>query len=93
VVLVGSLAGLWTTLEEFAMLDHWILAALVVVALLSVLGFGVLLPGEVRIYREIVSVNPDEELIGAIGMRNAKLAGIQGVLQLSIVFVMVNIRL
>lgn len=93
VVLGGSLAGLWTTLGQFAMLNHWILAALGIVTLLSVLGFGVLLPGEVRIFREIVSAEPDEELIGAIGMRNAKLAGIQGLLQLSIVFVMVNIRL
>ena len=93
VVTVGSLVWFWTTLDQFAMLDHWIVAALGIVTLLSVLGFGVLLPGEVRIYREIVSANPDEELIGDIGMRNAKLAGIQGLLQLSIVFVMVNIRL
>jgi hypothetical protein len=93
VVVVGSLAWLWRTLEQLVMLNHWILAALGIVTLLSVLGFGVLLPGEVRIFREIVSENPDEELIGDIGMRNAKLAGIQGLLQLSIVFVMVNIRL
>jgi len=93
VVVVGSLGWLLGTLDQFAMLDHWVLATLVIVTLLSVLGFGVLLPGEVRIFREIVSENPDEELIGDIGMRNAKLAGIQGLLQLSIVFVMVNIRL
>jgi hypothetical protein len=92
-VLVGSLAWLWSTLSKLLMLNPWILAALGIVTLLSVLGFGLLLPGELRIFREIVSENPDEEVIGAIGMRNAKLAGIQGLLQLSIVFVMVNIRL
>ncbi|MEF8799429.1 MAG: hypothetical protein V5A38_08305 [Halolamina sp.] len=92
-VVVGSLAWLWSTLSKLVMLNPWILAALGIVTLLSVLGFGLLLPGELRIFREIVSENPDEEVIGAIGMRNAKLAGIQGLLQLSIVFVMVNIRL
>lgn len=94
VVVVGaSAAWLASTAGQLVMLNHWILAALGIVTLLSVLGFGVLLPGELRIYREIVSAEPDEALIGEIGMRNAKLSGIQGLLQLSIVFVMVNIRL
>jgi hypothetical protein len=74
------------------MTTHAIAAALGIVTLLSVLGFGVLLPGEIRMYLEMTSATPDEELIGAIGMRNAKLAGVQGVLQLAIVFVIVYVR-
>jgi len=89
---VGHAAWLFRTLPEFAMTDHEIAAALGIVTALSVLGFGVLLPGEVRMYREMTTANPDEELIGAIGMRNAKLAGVQGALQLAIVFVMVYVR-
>lgn len=88
----GHAAWLFRTLPEFAMTSHVIAAALGIVTLLSVLGFGVLFPGELRMYREMTSTNPDEELIGAIGMRNAKLAGVQGVLQLTIVFVMVYVR-
>ncbi|WP_170977461.1 hypothetical protein [Halorussus salinisoli] len=92
VVGVGHAAWLARTLPEFAMTSHEIAAALGIVTMLSILGFGVLLPGELRMYREMTSANPDEELIGAIGMRNAKLAGVQGTLQLAIIFVMVYVR-
>jgi hypothetical protein len=92
VVAVGHAAWLFQTLPEFAMTSHEIAAALAIVVALSILGFGVLLPGELRMYREMTSENPDEEVISTIGMRNAKLAGIQGVLQLAIIFVMVYVR-
>ena len=92
VALVGSAAWLAVTLPEFAMTNHAIAAALVIVTVLSVLGFGVLLPGEVRIYRQLTSGDPDYELVGEIGMRNAKLGGLQGAMQLAIVFVMVGLR-
>jgi hypothetical protein len=70
----------------------WIQVALVVAGILTVVGFGVILPGEVAIYRELVSANPDKERISAIGMRNAKLGGVQGLLQLGIIFVMMQLR-
>lgn len=92
IVGVGHAAWLAQTLPAFAMTSHVIAAALGIVTMLSILGFGVLLPGEIRMYLEMTSANPDEELIGAIGMRNAKLAGVQGALQLAIIFVMVYIR-
>ncbi|WP_132058651.1 hypothetical protein [Halorussus amylolyticus] len=72
---------------------HWLLAALGVAGLLSVIGFGIILPNEIRIYREIVSSSPDTDKISRLGMRNAKLGGVQGLLQLLIIFVMVNLRL
>ena len=92
VAAVGSAAYLAVALPGFGMTNHAIAAAIVIVAALSVIGFGVLMPGEVRMYREMTSVNPDTQLIGDIGMRNAKLAGVQGVLQLAIVAVMVYLR-
>jgi hypothetical protein len=92
VVVLVSAAGLATTLPAFAMTNPWIVAALAIVTLLSVVGFGVILPGEVRIYRQLTSPEPDAEVIAGIGMRNAKLGGVQGVLQLAIVFVMVGLR-
>ncbi|NHN49612.1 hypothetical protein G9464_18755 [Halostella sp. JP-L12] len=90
--LVGSAAYLARTLPEFAMTRPVIAVTLVVVAALAVLGFGVLMPGEVRIYREMVSSDPDPEVISRIGMRNAKLSGVQGVLQLAVIAVMVYLR-
>ena len=92
VAAVGSGAWLALTLPEFTMISHLIAAALGIVTVLSVMGFGVLMPGEVRMYREMISSNPDTQLIGAIGLRNAKLSGVQGLLQLAIVVVMVYMR-
>ena len=95
---LAALGSGWMLLQsppEAAMLaetSHWIVAALVVVTLLTYVGFGVLLPGEIRIYRQLVSSDPDIDLISSIGMRNAKLSGINGLLQLAIIYVMVNIR-
>jgi len=92
VAVVGSGAYLATALPEFAMTSHWIAGTLVLVALLSIQGFGVILPGEIRIYRELASADPDTDLIGDIGMRNARLGGVQGLLQLSVVAMMVGLR-
>lgn len=92
VVLAGSGAYLATTLPNFAWTEPVFVAALAIVAALSIVGFGILMPGEVRIYKEMMSDDPDEELIGDIGLRNAKLAGVQGTLQLAVVASMVYIR-
>jgi len=92
VVVVASAGGLAVTLPGFAMTNGWILAALVIVTLLSIIGFGVLLPGEIRIYRQLTSADPDVDLISRLGLRNAKLSGVEGLLQLTIVFVMVGLR-
>ena len=79
-------------LGMFNLSDPWILAALGIVTVLSIQGFGIILPNEIRVYREIVSESPNVDRISKLGMRNAKLGGIQGILQLSIIFVMVNLR-
>ena len=92
VAVVGSGAFLFTTLPDFGMASPWVIATLAIVTLLSVQGFGVILPGEVRIYRQLTSGDPDFDLIGEIGMRNAKLGGIQGAMQLTIIFLMVGLR-
>nr|WP_305883002.1 hypothetical protein [Halobellus rarus] len=92
VVVGGGAASLVTNLGTFAVPAAPILLALVIVSVLTITGFGILLPGEARMYLEMISEDPDADLIGAIGMRNAKLSGVQGVLQLSIVAVMVYIR-
>ncbi len=92
VIVGGGAVSLVANLGSFAMPGVPILVALGIVSVLTILGFGVLLPGEARMYLEMTSESPDTDLIASIGMRNAKLSGVQGVLQLSIVAVMVYIR-
>ena len=70
----------------------WIMAALIITAVLVVQGFGVLLPNEIRIFRQLISPTPDVDRIVKLGMQNARRAGIQGLLQLAIIFVMANLR-
>lgn len=72
--------------------NPWIVAALIITALLVAQGFGVLLPNEIRIFKQLVSATPDVDRIVKLGMQNARLAGFQGVLQLAIIFVMANLR-
>lgn len=59
---------------------------------LTVQGFGFLLPNEILVYRELLSAEPDKDRIGRFGMRNAKLSGVQGAFQLGIVVLMVSLR-
>lgn len=66
--------------------------ALVVVTLLSVQGFGFLMPGEVRMYLEMTSETPDHSVIAGIGRQNAMLGGVQGLLQLVLIVDMVYLR-
>ncbi|MFB6102074.1 MAG: hypothetical protein ABEJ73_05860 [Haloplanus sp.] len=90
--LLGGGAYLATTASAFGMTSTTIFLALAIVTVLAVLGFGVLLPGEVRIYRQLASGDPDPDVISRIGMRNARLSGLQGLFQLAIIVVMVYLR-
>lgn len=92
VIVGGGAASLLANLGSLGMPGPAILASLGIVSILTVLGFGVLLPGEARMYLEMTSDQPDTDLIGRIGMRNAKLSGVEGVFQLSIIAVMVYLR-
>lgn len=69
-----------------------ITVALVLVTVLSVQGFGFLLPGEVRMYLEMTADDPDDAVIATIGTQNAMLGGLQGVFQLLLIFDMVYLR-
>lgn len=92
VALVGHAAYLAATLPGFALTSQPVMLALLIVTVLTVLGFGILMPGEVRIYLEMMSADPDPAVISRYGLRNARLSGIQGVFQLIIIVVMVYLR-
>jgi hypothetical protein len=92
VTLLGSLAWVALTVGDLEMPRNVILAALGIVTVLNLQGFGLLMPGEIRVYREMSTADPDATLIKQIGQRNAKLAGVQGVFQIMIIVVMVYLR-
>jgi hypothetical protein len=72
--------------------NPWIIAALVVTGILCIQGFAVLLPNEIRIFKQLLSEKPDTDKIARLGMQNARLGGVQGILQLAIIFIMASIR-
>ncbi len=76
----------------WSLTDPWVLTALIIVGILSIQGFGLLLPNEIRIFRQLLSETPDTDRIARLGMINARLAGLQGAFQVAIIVVMVNIR-
>lgn len=92
VATVGSLAWVAMTIGSLQMTQPAIVVTLVIVTLLSVQGFGFLMPGEVRMYLEMTSERPDPSVIAATGRQNAKLGGVQGALQLALIGVMVSLR-
>lgn len=69
-----------------------IIAALVIVSLLTIQGFGVLLPNEIRVYQQLLSEKPDVDKISRLGMLNTRLGALQGLLQIAIIVVMAIIR-
>ena len=69
-----------------------IVAILAVMAVLVFVGFGLLMPGEVRIYLATRATDPDREKMGRIGLRNARLAGVRGLFQLAIIVLLVYLR-
>ncbi|WP_189000405.1 MULTISPECIES: hypothetical protein [Haloarcula] len=92
VATLGSLAWVATTIGQFQMTEPAIVVALALVTVLSVQGFGFLMPGEIRIYKEMTSPAPDASVISAIGQQNAMLGGVQGLVQLLLIADMVYLR-
>ncbi|MEM3670878.1 MAG: hypothetical protein QW767_03935 [Thermoprotei archaeon] len=90
---VAITAGIYLaqTLGVFNLSSPWIIAAGVVVLVLSVQGFGVFLPNSMRIFIELSKSRPDTQKIIRLNMRNIKLAASQAAFQLAIVFIMAHI--
>jgi hypothetical protein len=81
------------TLGKFDLGSPWILAAGVVVLVLTAQGFGVFLPNGVRIFLELAKAKPDVAKIGKLTMRNVRLAGEQAAMQVVIILVMAKLRM
>jgi hypothetical protein len=75
----------------FVLRSSLIIATIVIVFILLIQGFEILLPKEVRVYLELGKKEPDNEKIVRLGLRNIKLAGVQVMFQIAIIFVMANL--
>jgi hypothetical protein len=70
-----------------------IVIAVVVVTVLVIQGFGIILPSEIRIYRELRKEVPDKDKIVRLGLRIFRMTGSQAIFQLALIYVMANLRL
>ncbi|WP_433629201.1 hypothetical protein [Halomicrococcus sp. NG-SE-24] len=89
---IGSLTWVATTIGQLQMIDPSLGIALAIVTILSIQGFGFLMPGELRMYKEMRSDHPDPSIIASIGRQNAMLGGVQGFFQLLLILDMVYLR-
>lgn len=78
---------------DYDLFSPLFIAAFIITGILTIQGFGILLPNEIQIFRQLLSERPDTGRISQLGMRNARLGGIQGLLQLVIIFIMAAIRI
>ena len=70
-----------------------IIAAIIIVMILTVQGFGIIMPTEIQIFLELMKRTPDKERIVKLGMRNIKIAGSQAIFQIVIIFIMANLAM
>jgi hypothetical protein len=81
------------SLGEFDLSSPWIIAAGIVVLVLSVQGFGVFMPNGVRIFIEMAKERPDTAKIARLNMRNIRLSGSQAVFQVIIILIMAHLAI
>ena len=88
-------AGVYMAMTEgvFSLHSPWIVAAIVVVTILTVQGFGFLMPNSIRILLEIRKGNPDTEKIARLNLRNLRVSGSQAAFQIAIIFIMANLAI
>ena len=67
---------------------YLVVISLAMVAVMTVMGLGFLLPNSVRIWRELRRPEPDRERIVHLNRINIWLAGMQGLMQIAIILVM-----
>jgi hypothetical protein len=66
----------------------WVFAALAIVTILTVQGFGILLPANLLVYLELRKPTPDGGRIGRLMRRYVYAVAFQGVMQVAIIVVM-----
>lgn len=90
---VATTAGyaLATRTGQWDLSNPYIMAAIIVVMILLVQGFGILLPNEVRVFRQIRSEKPDNDKIVRLSIQNLNVSGSQAIFQIIIIYLMANL--
>ncbi len=81
------------SLGKFDLSSPWIIAAGIVVLILTAQAFGVFMPNGVRIFMELAKGKPDTGKIARLNGRNIRLAGVQAVFQLIIILIMAHLAI
>ncbi|MHB1543551.1 MAG: hypothetical protein ACYCS1_05560 [Gammaproteobacteria bacterium] len=68
----------------------WVIFALAMVLVMALTGLGILLPNSFRIWRELARPAPNRERIVRLNGINLRLAGLQGLMQVTIILVMAH---
>jgi hypothetical protein len=90
---VATTAGyvLASNLGVWKLSNPYIAATIIVVLILLVQGFGILLPNELRVFRELRKDRPDTDKIVRLSMRNLNVSGSQAIFQIIIIYIMANL--
>ena len=71
----------------------WIIAALGLVTLLTISGLGLLLPTQIRVYREMCKDEPDRGRIARLSGSYFYIIALQGIMQVAMVAIMARFRM
>ena len=74
-----------------APMSGWVIAALIIVTILTIQGLGILLPTNIRVYLQMRSSDPDMQLVGQLMRRYVRVVASQGVMQIAIIVIMTRI--
>ena len=67
---------------------YWVATVLIIVSAMFIMGLGILLPTNLRIYFEMKKSEPDMNRIQKLMKKYAKVVAIQTVMQFAIIFIM-----
>lgn len=69
---------------------YWIVTVLIIVTVMLIQGLGILLPTNIRVYKELRKKEPDMTKIQKLMHRYVKVVASQAILQFIIIFIMAN---
>lgn len=69
---------------------YWIVTVLIIVTVMLIQGLGILLPTNIRVYKELRKKEPDMTKIQKLMRRYVKVVASQAILQFIIIFIMAN---
>ncbi|MGI0079870.1 MAG: hypothetical protein ACRECH_09610 [Nitrososphaerales archaeon] len=90
-IIAGYFLGVKLGLMNFAPpIGYYVAAVIILVIILIIQGFGMLLPTNVRVYRELRKVEPDYSYVENMMKHHAGVFTRQSIAQILIIFIMAN---